>query len=307
MLWLRRRQEARRLAQADAEALIRDHGAEAHSEARQREHDVTRSNGGYDARESAEIASKKPPETFAGENKTKESVSPDGRPDPSSVTGNFLSDVSDFKPGACVNCGAPAGYNHLLFCGERCRQIGELIRYARRKIADGKYDSPDVAEAIASRRSQLIVGFYDKWARKVSADVRLELLARSDGVCAQCGRPFTAEGDARFTVQHSTFEGCEKLEAWCYRCNMEHSLSGLRELTPDQSEFAAWFDFRVRFPTPVAACDDQDNWPNVYPGLMAAARAARKSPDTALRPTRAAYLVRSCTTIFASFGPPASA
>jgi hypothetical protein len=26
--WLRRRQEARRLAQADAEALIRDHGAE---------------------------------------------------------------------------------------------------------------------------------------------------------------------------------------------------------------------------------------------------------------------------------------
>jgi hypothetical protein len=36
--WLRRRQEARRLAQADAEALIRDHGAEAYSKARQREH-----------------------------------------------------------------------------------------------------------------------------------------------------------------------------------------------------------------------------------------------------------------------------
>jgi hypothetical protein len=28
--WLRRRQDARRLAQADAEALIRDHGAEAY-------------------------------------------------------------------------------------------------------------------------------------------------------------------------------------------------------------------------------------------------------------------------------------
>jgi hypothetical protein len=28
--WLRRRQEAHRLAQADAEALIRDHGAEAY-------------------------------------------------------------------------------------------------------------------------------------------------------------------------------------------------------------------------------------------------------------------------------------
>jgi len=43
--WLRRRQDARRLAQADAEALIRDHGAEAHSEARQRERDVILPDG----------------------------------------------------------------------------------------------------------------------------------------------------------------------------------------------------------------------------------------------------------------------
>ena len=35
--WLRRRQDARRLAQLDAEALIRDHGAEAYREARERE------------------------------------------------------------------------------------------------------------------------------------------------------------------------------------------------------------------------------------------------------------------------------
>jgi hypothetical protein len=32
--WLRRRHEAHRLAQADAEALIRDHGAEAYREER---------------------------------------------------------------------------------------------------------------------------------------------------------------------------------------------------------------------------------------------------------------------------------
>jgi uncharacterized protein YjiS (DUF1127 family) len=31
--WIRRRQDARRLAQLDAEALIRDHGAEAYREA----------------------------------------------------------------------------------------------------------------------------------------------------------------------------------------------------------------------------------------------------------------------------------
>src|SRR5580704_15929702 len=43
--WLRRRQAARRLAQADAEALIRDHGAEAYREARERERDVILTDG----------------------------------------------------------------------------------------------------------------------------------------------------------------------------------------------------------------------------------------------------------------------
>ena len=42
--WLRLRQEARPLAQADAEALIRDHGAEAYREARERERDVIQRN-----------------------------------------------------------------------------------------------------------------------------------------------------------------------------------------------------------------------------------------------------------------------
>ena len=43
--WLRRRQEARGLAQADAEALIRDNGAEAYGQARQRERDVILPDG----------------------------------------------------------------------------------------------------------------------------------------------------------------------------------------------------------------------------------------------------------------------
>ena len=43
--WLRRRRLAARLAQADADALIREHGAEAYSEARRRERDVVLPNG----------------------------------------------------------------------------------------------------------------------------------------------------------------------------------------------------------------------------------------------------------------------
>ena len=43
--WFRRHQEAHRLAQADAEALIRDHGAAAYREARERERDMILKDG----------------------------------------------------------------------------------------------------------------------------------------------------------------------------------------------------------------------------------------------------------------------
>ena len=43
--WLRRRRQAERLAQADAEALVRDHCAEAYREARERERDVILPDG----------------------------------------------------------------------------------------------------------------------------------------------------------------------------------------------------------------------------------------------------------------------
>ena len=45
ILWLRRRWEAARLANADAEALIRDHGGAAYWEARRRERDVILPDG----------------------------------------------------------------------------------------------------------------------------------------------------------------------------------------------------------------------------------------------------------------------
>jgi hypothetical protein len=43
--WFRRRRQTERLAQADAEALIRDHGGEAYGEARQRQRDVVLPDG----------------------------------------------------------------------------------------------------------------------------------------------------------------------------------------------------------------------------------------------------------------------
>jgi hypothetical protein len=178
-----------------------------------------------------------------------------------------------FEAGTCINCGAPAGQKGSLFCGERCRQIGELIRYARRKIADGTFHRPDIAEAITIRKNQLAIGFYNKRAREVAPEIRVALQARSGGKCEKCGELFTPDGDRRFTVQHSAKSDGIKLEAWCWRCNMDDARACLIELNDEGRAFLVEFDIRVCAEMPLLICDDPVNWPLIYRDLMRAARA----------------------------------
>lgn len=138
-----------------------------------------------------------------------------------------------YAPGKCPNCDAPSLSRRALYCGERCRQIAELVRYARRKLAEGIYERPDIAEAIMIRRGLLLAGsFYDKRGRAVSEETRQELRARSSGRCEKCGRQFGEDGDARFTVQHSMTDQGLVLEAWCYRCNIDDVMSQFRPINP---------------------------------------------------------------------------
>ena len=169
-----------------------------------------------------------------------------------------------FVLGKCPNCDAPVSGTRSLFCGERCRQIGELVRYARRKLADGTYDRPDIAEAITIRRDQLAWSFYDKRGRAVSQETRDELLARSKGRCEKCKCKFTPDGDRRFTVQHTATKDGFVLEAWCYRCNMDHAQSVKVVPSEEQLEFLGDFIVRVHAQEPLLQCDDPVNWPATY-------------------------------------------
>lgn len=188
--------------------------------------------------------------------------------------------MHQYTVGKCLNCDAAVPNRRSLYCGERCRQIAELVRYARRKLAEGTYDRPDIAEAITIRRGLLIGGsFYDKRGRAVNDEVREELLARSHGRCEKCGHEFTPEGDARFTVQHSAGDEGFLLEAWCYRCNMDHVLATARPIeSAEQLLFGLEFEHRVHAPTPLLLCDDPVNWPTLYLELQ---RAIRSRGDVA--------------------------
>lgn len=176
-----------------------------------------------------------------------------------------------YIPGKCLNCDEVVVSRRRLFCGERCRQIAELIRYARRKLAAGTYDRPDIAEAITIRKGLLVEGFYER--ERCSPKIREELLMRSNGRCEKCGGDFAPEGDARFTVQHTATDNGVVREAWCYRCNMNDVLSKMRPVVSGEAiDFHMKFDFRVHAPQPVLLCDDPDNWPTICRDLQSAAR-----------------------------------
>lgn len=181
--------------------------------------------------------------------------------------------------GQCINCGLATPSPGSLYCGERCGQIAQLIRYARRKLAEGTYDRPDIAEAIRIRGGILVAGgYYDKRSRAVTEETRENLRVRSKGRCEKCGCEFTSEGERRFTVQHTATKYGFVLEAWCYRCNMDHVLATARPIeSMDEFLFIVDFENRIHAKKPRIICDDPDEWPNIYREMQMAARAQGKA------------------------------
>ena len=181
-----------------------------------------------------------------------------------------------FEPGTCVNCGAIAAKGKL-FCGERCRQTGELIRWMRRKVAEGTTDRPDIVEAFRNRAALLVGGgYYDRENRKESEEVKEALRKRAQGKCEKCGRVFGDEGDSRFTVQHTVTKKGVKLEAWCWRCNMDDARARMHPISDvKQLRFAKELRNRIWSPKPLYFVDDPEAWTKSCRDLLRIARHPR--------------------------------
>lgn len=168
----------------------------------------------------------------------------------------------------CPSCREPfLRKGRALYCSLACGQTAELVRYARRKRLEGTFDRADIAEAIDIRRSQIVLkGGYDKRAREVSEQLRAKVFARAGGRCQNCGTAFGAEGDYRPTIQHCNGDSNDEadLQAWCWRCNMEHARSVPVMLSAEQARVARAIIARWEAPQPLRVCDDQDLWPKVW-------------------------------------------
>src|SRR4051812_7559156 len=89
---------------------------------------------------------------------------------------------------ACFNCEGLFS-EPKLYCSERCNQEAQYVRYARGVRKDGRFQQPDVQNALKIRLAHVLSGGYPERQRRLSAATRDAIKTRENGCCRICGAP----------------------------------------------------------------------------------------------------------------------
>jgi 5-methylcytosine-specific restriction endonuclease McrA len=171
-----------------------------------------------------------------------------------------------FKADHCANCTEPLPEDEeALFCSSLCAEIASTVRYQRRVFRDGRFERPDVQQALRTRNAFLLVGGYRSLARNLSVMTRAEVKSRDGGRCRVCGKP---------GVEIDHIDGSsgdlENLQLLCLGC---HRAKTAKNLVPASTEsralLQALFLARVAPDAPRLLADDQVEWVKVWRGLKA--------------------------------------
>ena len=167
----------------------------------------------------------------------------------------------------CMHCemGMPPFIKPKLYCSLACEQEAELVRYARRCLADGRLEQKDVQEAIEIRFAHIMAGGYDKESRKLSRETRENVLRRSKGKCEICGK----EG---CDIDHIDGASCDlsNLQFLCKDCHNLKTRSNIVSVKPSSEEYefikyrGEQFMEYVHAVEPLRVCHDQENWASVW-------------------------------------------
>ncbi|MHB8513939.1 MAG: HNH endonuclease signature motif containing protein [Dehalococcoidia bacterium] len=158
------------------------------------------------------------------------------------------------------------------------------MRYERRSRTDGRFERPDVAEAIEIRRLWIAGG--DAYTRRLTSEQRHAVLDAKGDRCLMCG-------EAATEIDHIDGGGTDELDnlqPLCSDCHRKKSLASAQQVGPDDPQYnevraRLWgYDLRVLAPSATRPCDDELRWPTVQTSV----RRARKSviPEESGQPSR---------------------
>src|SRR5262245_46087609 len=171
----------------------------------------------------------------------------------------------------CLNCLKILEWSQLergkLYCSKLCGDTAITVRYARRTIADGRYNDPLVKMAIDVRIAAILSGGYPAQERKLSPDVRAAIFARDNHLCKICGSHATEIDHIKGSSSDPS-----NLQAICKSCNMTKAMAASKPATPEQTSLAEAIWDRIDAEEPLRICDDPNDWNTKWRKIASARR-----------------------------------
>lgn len=131
------------------------------------------------------------------------------------------------RPFLCPNCDTIIP-SPTLFCSDLCKDEAKFVRYFRACLKDGRYDQPDVQEAMRIRLAHILGGGYAERARRIPQNVREAVISRDEGRCRKCGSP----GNQIDHIRGSSGDP-SNLQLLCVRCHNEKTVNGFKFISAD--------------------------------------------------------------------------
>lgn len=94
-------------------------------------------------------------------------------------------------PHPCANCSRViiATNSTKTYCSDLCNQVASFVRYYSGINDDGRIEEREVRDAASIKLAHIASGGYKATERRLSTDVRKEVIRRDNGVCRMCGQP----------------------------------------------------------------------------------------------------------------------
>lgn len=170
-------------------------------------------------------------------------------------------------PFLCLNCDTSIG-EAKLFCSDICKDEAKFVRYFRARLKDGRYDQPDVQEALRIRLAHILGGGYSERARRLPQNIRDAVIKRDKGKCQKCG-------DTGSQIDHikASSSDLTNLQLLCSRCHNEKTKSGFvtisKETHPEEWKKREALLARVHASCTSRLCDSEE-WKMLWRPLLKA-------------------------------------
>ena len=180
---------------------------------------------------------------------------------------------------ACVNCDGPLA-GGLLYCSSRCEQEASYVRYVRHVLRDGRWQRPEVREAIRIRAVVVMNGGYPQAERAISGRYREFILARDQYTCQSCGEAGTQVDHIHLRGLNGNINHPRNLQTLCAPCHRQKTLADIR-LISHRDDPETWerlrrksmeLDRRVRAEAPERPSDDEERWASSWRAIQAERR-----------------------------------